>query len=283
MTTVRLAFSPDADDAFMFHALLTGAVTEPGLDFVAECADTETLNARAEQGDVDVLAVSIARYAAIADRWLLLPHGMSVGRGYGPVVVRRAGEAIASLADLANKRVAVPGARTTANLVLKLLAPPFEGVVVPIQPFDRVFRALRTGEVDAAVLIHEGRLTFAREGFELIADLGAEWARATGLPLPLGGNVIRRALGADVIARVSRACRASIGWALEHKDAVLDALVKRDERDLGRALLDRYLDLYANADTASLQPDVARAVEVLFARAREKALIHDAVRPEYAP
>jgi len=283
MTTVRLAFSPDADDAFMFHALLTGAVTEPGLEFVAETADTETLNARADAGDVDVLAVSIARYASIADRWLLLPHGMSVGRGYGPVVVRRADTKLASLADLAGRRVAVPGLRTTANLVLRLLAPAFEGVVVPIAPFDRVFGALRSGDVDAAVLIHEGRLTYEREGFALVADLGAEWARETSLPLPLGGNVIRRALGPDVIARTSRACRASIAWALAHKGEVVEALSRRDERDLGRALLDRYLDLYANDDTATLHPDVARAVALLFVKGHEKGLIDRAAAPEYAP
>jgi 1,4-dihydroxy-6-naphthoate synthase len=198
-------------------------------------------------------------------------------------VVRRAASPFASLADLAGRRVAIPGARTTANMVMRLLAPPFEPVVVPIQPFDRVFHALRDGEVDAAVLIHEGRLTFAREGFVRVADLGVEWERATSLPLPLGGNVVRRALGADVIARVSRACRASIVWALEHKGEVLDALVANDTRDLGRTLFDEYLDLYANADTASLQPDVARSIETLFTMAREKGLIDVNVRPEYAP
>lgn len=276
---IRLAFSPDSDDAFMFHALLEGRVRADGLELEARRADTETLNALAGEDAADVLAISIARYPSVADRWLLLPHGMSVGRGYGPVVVARSARA---LADLAGRRVGVPGLRTTAHLVLRLVAPPFEPVVVPIAPFERVFEALRAGEVDAAVLIHEGRLTYEREGFALVADLGAEWAAQTGgLPLPLGGNVIARALGEDAIARVSRACRESIAWAIAHREEVVSALLGEDAR-LDREGLRRYLDLYANSDTAALQPDVRRAVDELLARGAARGLIPPAAA-EWAP
>jgi len=277
MSLIRLAFSPDSDDAFMFYALLEHRIRAPGLEFSAERADTESLNAQADEDRADVLAVSIARYASIADRWLLLPHGMSVGRGYGPVVVANAAS---TLSDLEGKRIGVPGLRTTAHLVMKLLAPPFEPVVVPISPFERVFEALRAKEIDAAVLIHEGRLTYEKEGFALVCDLGAEWSARENLPLPLGGNVIRRALGTATIARVSAACRASIEWALTHKDEVVTALEKTAVID--RAALDHYLSLYANSDTASLQPDVARAVEVLLARGADRGFIAR-VTPEYAP
>lgn len=271
---IRLAFSPDSDDMFMFHALLEGEVRVPGMEFVAQRADTESLNAMAERDEADVLAVSIARYPAIADRWLLLPHGMSVGRGYGPVLV--APEKI----EPARKRIGVPGLRTTANLVLRLLVPEFEAVVIPISPFERVFDALRSGEVDAAVLIHEGRLTYEKEGFALLLDLGAAWMEKTGLPLPLGGNVIARKLGPETIRTVSRACSDSIAWALENKSKVAGALSKTGG-NLSRAQLVHYLDLYANSDTRALQPDVMRAVEVLLEMGADRSLI-PRVRAEYA-
>lgn len=274
---IRLAFSPDSDDAFMFHALLHGKIATD-FEFTHERADTETLNALAEEGRIDVLAVSIARYASIARDWLLLPHGMSVGRGYGPVVIAPPGSSVRTLADLEHKRVGIPGLRTTAHLVLRLLAPSYEPVVLPITPFERVFDALRANEVDAAILIHEGRLTYEKEGFALVADTGVEWEKHEGLPLPLGGNVIRRALGEETIARVSDACRASIAWALQHRDEVMETL----PTPLDRAGLDRYLSLYANSDTKALQPDVKRAVEVLLARGADRGLI-PRVDIEYAP
>jgi 1,4-dihydroxy-6-naphthoate synthase len=284
VTTIRLAFSPDSDDIFMFWPLLHGKVEAPGLTFTVERADTETLNARAERGDVDVLAVSIARYATIARDWLLLPHGASIGRGYGPVVVA---EKACSLQSLRAKRIGVPGLRTTAYTVLRLLLPEFEAVVLPIAPYSRVFQALRGGEVDAALLIHEGRLTYEREGFAKIADVGEGWAALTGgLPLPLGGNVIRRALGADVIAQVSAAITRSIGWALEHRDEVMNALLAEETRDdvkLDRAMLDRYLAMYANEDSRAFRDDARRAVGELFTRAHAAGLLDHPVAPEFAP
>src|SRR4051812_17114670 len=185
----------------MFWALLNGKVDAEGLTFVADRADTETLNTRAESvvhdshahAHADVIAVSIAQYARVAKDYLLLPHGMSVGRGYGPVVVALEDR---SLASLAGKRIGVPGLRTTAYLVLRLLLADFEAVVVPIAPYARAFEALRAGEVEASLLIHEGRLFYEREGARKVTDIGEAWLDATGgLPLPLGGNAIRRDLG----------------------------------------------------------------------------------------
>jgi 1,4-dihydroxy-6-naphthoate synthase len=281
---VRLAFSPDSDDIFMFWALLNGKVDAGGAAFTAERADTETLNQRAERGDVDVVAVSIAQYARVSKDYLLLPHGMSVGRGYGPVVV--ANEA-RDLASLAGKKIGVPGLRTTAYLVLRLLLADFEAVVVPIAPYSAAFSALRDGTIDAALLIHEGRLFYEREGTTKVVDIGEEWAKQTGgLPLPLGGNAIRRGLGAQRIAALSDVCRASIRWATEHADDVTRALLaeeKRDDLALDRASLDRYLAMYANADTLDAPDDVRRAIDELFRRGAQAGIVPKDARADFAP
>ncbi|MBK6694930.1 MAG: ABC transporter substrate-binding protein [Myxococcales bacterium] len=285
---IRLAFSPDSDDLFMFYALVAGKIDTGGLTFTAERADTESLNARADAGDVDVLAVSIARYATIHERYQLLPHGASVGRGYGPVVVTVPGGAT-SLDDLREKRVGIPGARTTAALVLRILmgARPYEPVVLPISPYARTFEALRGGEVAAALLIHEGRLTYEREGFARVLDIGEAWASQTGgLPLPLGGNVIRRDLGAPLIAKVSDLCRKSIEWAIAHHDEVAQALLAADERaDVGldAGLLNRYLAMYANEDTRDMREDVVRAMAELFRRGADAGVFLGNVPLDLAP
>ncbi len=284
MTRIRLAFSPDSDDIFMFWPLLAGKVDPEGLSFEAERADTEALNARAAAADIDVVAVSIARWPSLARDYLLLPHGMSVGRGYGPVVVAGGPR---ELASLEGERIGVPGLRTTACLVLRLLMPRFEPVVVPISPYSRAFEAVRAGEVDAALLIHEGRLTYEREGMALVCDLGVAWAAATGgLPLPLGGNAIRRGLGPELVAKVSRLCKSSIQWALEHRDETMAELLGRESRAdlaLDRAMLDRYLAMYANADTLDAPADVRRAIDEMYARAHAAGLLDGPVRVEFAP
>ncbi len=281
---VRLAFSPDSDDIFMFWPLLHGKLETEGLRFRHERADTEALNQRAAEEDVDVIAVSIARYASLASRWLLLPHGASVGRGYGPVLVANSP---AHLEQLAGARIGVPGLHTTAYFVLRLLLARFDAHVIPIAPYTRTFDALRSGEVDAALLIHEGRLLYEREGLHKIVDLGEEWAAKTGgLPLPLGGNVIRRGLGSERIAQVSRLCRASIAWSLEHREEVMRALLEVEGRDglaLDRALLDRYLTMYANADSLDFAPDVRQALDELFRRARQAGLVTGEAHAEFAP
>jgi 1,4-dihydroxy-6-naphthoate synthase len=283
-TTIRLAFSPDSDDIFMFWPLLSGKIDPEGLAFSAERADTETLNARAAAADIDVVAVSIARWPALARDYLLLPHGMSVGRGYGPVVVAHRAR---DLGSLEGARIGVPGLRTTAYLVLTLLAPRFEPVVIPISPYSRAFDAVRSGEVDAALLIHEGRLTYEREGMARVVDLGEGWATAAGgLPLPLGGNAIRRGLGAELVAKVSRLCRASIAWALANLEETMRALLDHESRAdlaLDRATLDRYLSMYANADTLDAPDDVRRAIDALYARAHAAGIFEQAIRVEFAP
>ncbi|HMJ50576.1 MAG TPA: MqnA/MqnD/SBP family protein [Polyangiaceae bacterium] len=281
---LRLAFSPDSDDLFMFWPVLSGRIDTKGYRFEHVRADTESLNRRAQAGDLDVVAISIAAYPAVAKDYLLLPHGGSVGRGYGPVVVAR--EAT-PLAALTGKAIAVPGAGTTAYLVLRLLLSEFRPIFVPIEPYDRVFRALREGEVDAALLIHEGRLTYEREGFTRVIDLGEEWSRLTeGLPLPLGGNAIRRDLGATTIGEVSNLLREGIRYALTHREELIDELLRAETRrsvGLERAMLDRYLEMYANGDTLGYPDDARRAVEVLFQRGREAGLLPASAQVDWAP
>jgi 1,4-dihydroxy-6-naphthoate synthase len=281
---IRLAFSPDSDDIFMFWPLLHGKVDTEGLSFTYERADTEALNLRAEREDIDVLAVSIARYASLRERWLLLPHGASIGRGYGPVLVSTRPK---TLEELAGARLGVPGLHTTAYFVLRLLLPRFDAVVVPIAPYTRAFEAVRRGEVAAVLLIHEGRLLYEQEGLHKVVDVGEAWAEKTGgLPLPLGGNVIRRALGVERVAKVSRLCRASIAWSLEHREEVMTELLAGENRDglaMGRAHLDRYLSMYANADSLGFAPDARQAIDELFRRASAAGLVSGDPRAEFAP
>ena len=280
VTLIRLAFSPDSDDLFMFWPLLSGKVASGQYRFEHVRADTETLNRRALQGDLDVVAISIATYPAVAKDYLLLPHGGSVGRGYGPALVASGPRALATLTD---KAIAVPGAGTTAYLVLRLLLPSFRPVFIPISPYSRVFSALRDGEVDAALLIHEGRLTYEKEGFALVADIGQAFAYLTGgLPLPLGGNVIRRGLGDRAIADISQLLRRSIEYALAHRDTLIDELLAKETRreaKIDRATLDRYLAMYANGDTLGYPEDARRAVHELFARGRAAGLLSEPDAP----
>ena len=280
---ISLAYSVDADDAFMFHALATGAVDARGLTFSHRRGDTAWLNGLAEAGSTDVVAISAGAYARVADKYLLLPHGASVGRGFGPVVVAKRPM---TLAELAGLRVAIPGLSTTAFLVLRLMQPAVLPVVVPIAPFSRVFEALDRGEVDAALLIHEGRLLFESRGCVAVAELGEWWLRETGLPLPLGVNVIRRALGAQTIALVSDVLRAAISYALDHRDEVIRAIAseKRGDAALSESgLLDRYLGMYANDDTRTMAPDVRQAIDVLFDRAATAGLLPAGCKVAWAP
>ncbi|HEY8469715.1 MAG TPA: MqnA/MqnD/SBP family protein, partial [Longimicrobiales bacterium] len=214
---IRVAHSPDSDDAFMFYALARGLIDTGDLEFVHELQDIETLNRRALAGELEVTAVSIHAYAYLHDRYILLPHGASMGEGYGPRLVAR--EPL-SPDELRGRRVAVPGERTSAYLALKLFQPDVETEVVP---FDRIMAHVAAGNADVGLLIHEGQLTYADHGLHLIADLGEWWARETGgLPLPLGGNVVRRDLGPDLIRRISRLLRESIAYALAHRVPALE-------------------------------------------------------------
>lgn len=281
---IRLAYSPDSDDAFMFWALANGRIDARGLRFEHARADTEALNRGAEtEAAPDVTAVSIHQYAYLASRYLLLPHGGSVGAGYGPVLVA---DAAAPLEAFRHRRIGVPGLRTSAYLVLRLLLPEFEPVIVPVAPFARAYEALRSGEVDAALLIHEGRLLYEREGLARVCEIGEAWKALTGLPLPLGGNVIARALGPERVALVSDVLRESIRWALDNREEVMSSLLQAEQRQgvpRDRALFDRYLAMYANQDTLDYGAEGRRAIVELLRRGHAAGIIPHPVTVEFAP
>ncbi len=261
----------------MFFALAEGHVDTEGLSFVHELSDIESLNGRAMRGELAVTAVSFHAYTALADRYLLLPHGASFGDGYGPVVVAPgplAREAIARGEVL----VASPGRWTTAALALQLWAP---GAATRPLPFDRIQEAVRSGEAPAGLLIHEGQLTFRDEGLSEVADLGRWWKEETGLPLPLGGNVVRRDLGEQRIGRISRALSRSIEYGLSHRTAALDHAM-RYARGLDREKADRFVGMYVNAWTRGYGPEGRRAVQLLLDRAHAAGLT-PRVTAEYAP
>lgn len=238
-STIHLAHSPDSDDAFMFYALADGQIDTQGLSYVHELQDIETLNSRALRGELDVTAVSIHAYAYLSERYALLPHGASMGDGYGPMLV--ANEPMTS-EDIRGKRIAVPGMMTSAYLALRLFQPDFVPVVVP---FDQVEQAVTRGDVDAGLLIHEGQLTYKDEGLHLVADMGAWWLKKTGLPLPLGGNVIRKDMPRDVQKKVSRHLRESIAYGLDHRKNALDHAM-RFARGLDRSKADTFVGMYVN-------------------------------------
>ena len=237
--TIHLAHSPDSDDAFMFYALADGQIDTQGIRYVHELQDIETLNGRALRGELDVTAVSIHAYAYISDRYALLPHGASMGDGYGPMLVAKQP---LTRQQIAGKRVAVPGMMTSAYLALKLFQPDFVPVVVP---FDQIDETVIRGDVDAGLLIHEGQLTYRDEGLCLVADMGAWWLDRTRLPLPLGGNVIRKDMPRDVQKKVSRHLRESIAYGLDHRENALDHAM-RFARGLDRSKADTFVGMYVN-------------------------------------
>jgi len=276
--TLVLAHSPDSDDAFMFYGLRENAVDTEGVSYRHELADIETLNERALSGELAITAVSFHAYAYLADRYLLLPHGASFGDGYGPcVVAREAAGAPRTLADLAGRRVAIPGRLTSAALALTIYAP----LSIPVvTPFDRVGEAVTRGDVEAGVVIHEGQLTWKDEGFHLVADLGIVWKDETSLPLPLGGNAVRKDLGPELIARVSRALGRSIAYALDHReDALTDAM--RFARGLPREKADRFVAMYVNDWTRSYGERGREAVRLFLARGHAAGALPKRVTPEW--
>lgn len=276
---LSLAYSTDLDDGFMFWALASGRLDPrdwgfDGLDH--QRADTATLNGWARTQAHDVVAVSIATMPQIAEHYLLLPHGGSVGRDYGPVVVSRS-----QSPNLDGLKVGVPGEGTTCAVLVALAAPRAVRVPVASAPMERAFSALADGTVDACALIHEGRLIYSDRGLHLALDLGKWWEERRGLPLPLGGNAIRRALGEDAIARASQMLKASIAYALAHREQALDELTSA-RPELTRAQADHYLSLYANDDTLDYGEDGRQAIQVLLADAAEAGLLPRA-RVELAP
>jgi 1,4-dihydroxy-6-naphthoate synthase len=273
--TIRVAHSPDSDDAFMFYALAQNLIDTGDIEFVHELQDIETLNRRALRGELEVTAVSIHAYAYIADRYALLPHGASMGEGYGPRVV--AGDPLQP-GDLRGRRIAIPGEMTSAYLALRMYMPDFEPVTVP---FDEIIDYVAAGNADAGLIIHEGQLTYGDAGLHLIVDLGEWWAGETaGLPLPLGGNVIRRDLGADLIRRVSKLLRASIAYGLEHRAPAL-AHAMQYGRDLDESQTDEFVGMYVNQRTLDYGEDGRRSVQLFLDRGFEEGLIPNRVQVDF--
>jgi 1,4-dihydroxy-6-naphthoate synthase len=272
---ITVAHSPDSDDAFMHYGISSGSVPTDGIEIEHLLCDIETLNRAAFEGKYEVSAVSFNAYAHLTDKYLLLPHGSSMGDKYGPMVVaRRDGPS-----SLAGVRVAVPGTLTTAFLALRMFDPAVEYVVMP---FDRIQEAVRDGEVEAGLLIHEGQLTYQDDGLKSIVELGEWWAERTGgLPLPLGGNVIRRDLGPAMIATVSRMLHDSIAYALDHRQEALDYALQFG-RGLDRSKADTFVGMYVNELTLDYGERGRAAVQRLMDEAWAKRLIPKPVTVEFS-
>ncbi|MEK7204965.1 MAG: MqnA/MqnD/SBP family protein [candidate division NC10 bacterium] len=271
---ITVAHSPDADDAFMFYALAQGKIGDPGLEFLHVLEDIQTLNDRARRGGYEVTAVSFHAYAYLADRYALLPHGASMGDGYGPMIVARRP---VRPEEVRGKRVAVPGVLTTAALAVRLWDASLEHVVIP---FDRIMGAVVAGDVDAGLIIHEGQVTYASAGLHKVVDLGEWWTGETGLPLPLGGNVIRKDLGPDLMRRISRLLRDSIQYALAHRQEALDYAMQFG-RDMDRRLADRFVGMYVNDLTLDYGERGRAAVRRLLTVGHERGIIPNLVEPEF--
>ena len=268
---VTVAHSPDSDDAFMFFGLASGAVHVEGIEVEQVLADIETLNRAAFDGQYEVTAVSFHAYAHLQDRYALLPHGASMGDKYGPILVARQGSRIGRTPGaLEDVRVAIPGKMTSAYLTLQMYDPSF---IAEIMPFDEIQEAVVNGRVEAGLLIHEGQLTYASDGLEKIVDLGEWWFdRTGGLPLPLGGNVIRRDLGADAMRIVSRMLHDSIAYALSHRPEAVE-YAQQFGRGLNRSDTDKFVGMYVNQLTLDYGTRGRAALERFFGEAYEKGLV----------
>jgi 1,4-dihydroxy-6-naphthoate synthase len=267
---IRVAHSPDPDDAFMFHGLASGAIDTAPYELVHELGDIESLNRRALAGELELTALSFAAYPYLADRYRLLSTGASVGDGYGPMLVARDPDA-----PIAGSRIAVPGERTTAVLALRLMARatlPGVDLDLAVVPFDTIPAEVEAGRADLGLLIHEGQLTYGDSGLELIADLGRWWRDTTGLPLPLGGNAVRRDLGDQVAADLAALLHRSIVYGLEHRAPAL-AYAARFGRGLSAERADRFVGMYVNDWTRDLGDEGRDAVRRLLEEAHAAGLI----------
>ncbi len=272
---IRLAHSPDPDDAFMFYALSQGKIAVEGFRFEHVLKDIESLNRSALAGEYELTALSFHAYAYVADRYLLLTSGASMGEGYGPLLVATRD---LSLEDLPGIRIAVPGTLTTAFLVLRLLVPQIQPVIVP---FDRIPEYVAEGKAEAGLLIHEGQLTYASWGLRQVLDLGRWWFEQTGLPLPLGGNAVRRDLGRDELRALSRALKESIRYGLERRDEALQYAV-RFGRGLDAASADRFIRMYVNELTLECGERGKEAIRRLLQMGYERGLVPGPVLVEFA-
>jgi 1,4-dihydroxy-6-naphthoate synthase len=273
-TTITLAHSPDSDDAFMFYGLATNKIGTGGLHFQHLLQDIQTLNEEATRGTYDVTAISFHAYAYVADKYALLPHGASIGDNYGPIVVSREP---ATPADIPNLKIAIPGKLTSAFLALRIFNPEFEYQVVP---FDKIIDAVQKGECDAGLLIHEGQLFYESKGLHKVLDLGEWWHSRHGLPLPMGGNVIRRDLGEPLIKEISRLLRESINYSLTHREDALQYAMQF-ARDMEQDLADRFVGMWVNDLTLDYTERGREAVRLLLQEGYEKGVIPNRVQVDF--
>lgn len=272
---IRVGHSPDPDDAFMFHALANDKIDTGRYRFEHTLQDIETLNRRALAGELELTAVSLHGYAFVTDQYALCSCGASIGDNYGPMVVAREPGNIASLKG---KRIAVPGTLTTAFLTLRLLLK--DAFRYEVHPFDEILNLVAAGKVDAGLIIHEGQLTYRKQGLSLIVDLGKWWHSETGLPLPLGGNAIRRDLGSAAMREVTELLRQSIRYGLEHRQEALEHAEKYG-RDLDRERTDTFVGMYVNDWTLDFGARGREAVATLLRRAYEARIIPKPVEVEF--
>src|SRR5215210_4197730 len=272
--TITVAHSPDSEDAFMFYALATNKIETGDIQFTHVLEDIQTLNEKARRGVYDVTAISFHAYAYIADKYALLPHGASIGDNYGPIVVSREP---AAPQDLSTLKVAVPGTLTSAFLALRIFNPSFEYEVVP---FDQIIGAVQEGRVDAGLLIHEGQLFYQSLGLHKVVDLGEWWHERTGLPLPMGGNVIRRELGWELMKKVSGYLHESIRYSLDHREDAL-AYAMQFARDMEPALADRFVAMWVNELTLDYTERGREAVRRLLAEGYERGIIPHSVAVDF--
>jgi len=272
---ITVGHSPDPDDAFMFYALAHGKLDTGDLVFRHELVDIETLNRRALRGELEVTAVSIHAYAHLLDKYALLPSGCSMGDRYGPMVVARRPMTVE---ELKKARIAVPGTMTTAFLTLRLLLA--ESFKHDVMPFDQILDVVSQGRCDAGLIIHEGQLTFQKLGLHRVVDLGVWWQDRTGLPLPLGGNAVRRDLGPRLMRQISRLLKESIRYGLDHRDEALDYAL-RYARGMDKALADRFVRMYVNDWTLDYGPRGREAVRRLLDEAHRAGLIPSPVAVEF--
>ena len=272
---ITVAHSPDSDDAFMFYALAENRIDSGEFEFRHVLKDIETLNRNALEGRYEVTAISFHAYAFLCDRYSLLDSGASMGDRYGPLVVSKRPM---KPGDLKGKVIAIPGTMTSAFLILKLFEPDFTPVVVP---FDQVFQAVADDRADGGLVIHEGQLTYASLGLHAVIDLGEWWHRDTGLPLPLGGNAIRKDLGSTAIGRIARILKQSIQYGLDHREQAL-AYAMGFAGDLDPRLADRFVGMYVNERTLGYGAPERRAVQLLLDRGYQKGIIDRRVQVEFA-
>ena len=285
---ITLGHSPDPDDAFMFYALAAHKIDARGYEFEHTLQDIETLNQRAMRGELHLSAISFGAAAYVLDKYCLLPNGASMGDGYGPMVIAdaqrgdipqpvRDGDQASVIGWLKTRKIAVPGLKTSAFLALRLYMPEFDYVVVP---FDQIFDAVQSGQADAGLIIHEGQLTYARDGFTKIVDLGEWWKNKTGLPLPLGGNIVRKDLDLEVRRDLSEIMRESIDYGLAHRaDAVAHSMPLA--RGLDVPLADRFIGMYVNDYTRDYGDTGRKAIHAFLGAASEHGFIPAPVELEF--